>query len=59
VPTLAYDGGMLGAATLFGDLVTAAFDLHRITIDTAPTTRQAVELTACVPGLRCRHGGLA
>jgi len=30
VPTLAYYGGMLGAASLFGDLVVAAFDLHRM-----------------------------
>jgi hypothetical protein len=30
MPTLAYYGGMLGAASLFGDLVVAAFDLHRM-----------------------------
>jgi hypothetical protein len=30
VPALAYYGGMLGAASLFGDLVVAAFDLHRM-----------------------------
>jgi hypothetical protein len=32
VPTLAYHVGMLGAATLFGDLVVTAFDLHRMNL---------------------------
>jgi hypothetical protein len=30
VPVLAYYGGMLNAASLFGDLMVAAFDLHRL-----------------------------
>jgi len=32
VPTLAYQVGMIGAAALFGDLVVAAFDLHRMSL---------------------------
>jgi hypothetical protein len=32
VPALAYHVGILGAATLFGDLVVAAYDLHRMSL---------------------------
>jgi hypothetical protein len=32
VPLLAYHVGMIGGATLFGDLVVAAFDLHRMSL---------------------------
>jgi hypothetical protein len=32
VPALAYHVGMIGAAALFGDLVVAAFDLHRMSL---------------------------
>ena len=32
VPTLAYSAGMLGAASLFGDLVVAAYDLYRMSL---------------------------
>jgi hypothetical protein len=32
VPSLAYYGGILGAARLFGDLVVASYDLYRMTL---------------------------